>query len=135
MQEADLKRFEADQSINVLGAPLAPCSTAPLTGFFRNGCCDTGPMDQGMHTVCAVVTDAFLTFSKSRGNDLSTPRPEYGFDGLKEGDRWCLCASRWLEAYQAGCAPTVDLEATEKSALEIVSLAALQAHAIAPDAN
>ncbi|MEO1121181.1 MAG: DUF2237 domain-containing protein, partial [Pseudomonadota bacterium] len=109
MQEADLKRFEADQSINVLGAPLEPCSTAPLTGFFRNGCCDTGPMDQGMHTVCAVVTDAFLTFSKSRGNDLSTPRPEYGFDGLKEGDRWCLCAMRWVEAYEAGVAPKVIL--------------------------
>ncbi|MEL6282559.1 MAG: DUF2237 domain-containing protein [Pseudomonadota bacterium] len=130
MQEADLKRFEADQSINVLGAPLEPCSTAPLTGFFRNGCCDTGPMDQGMHTVCAVVTDAFLTFSKSRGNDLSTPRPEYGFDGLKEGDRWCLCAMRWVEAYEAGVAPKVILAATHMRTLSVAPLDALKTHAL-----
>ncbi|MEL6278142.1 MAG: DUF2237 domain-containing protein [Pseudomonadota bacterium] len=130
MQEADLKRFEADQSINVLGAPLEPCSTAPLTGFFRNGCCDTGPMDQGMHTVCAVVTDAFLTFSKSRGNDLSTPRPEYGFDGLKEGDRWCLCAMRWVEAYEAGVAPKVVLAATHMRTLSVAPLDALKTHAL-----
>ncbi|MEO0718126.1 MAG: DUF2237 domain-containing protein [Pseudomonadota bacterium] len=130
MQEADLKRFEADQSINVLGAPLEPCSTAPLTGFFRNGCCDTGPMDRGMHTVCAVVTDAFLTFSKSRGNDLSTPRPEYGFDGLKEGDRWCLCAMRWVEAYEAGVAPKVVLAATHMRTLSVAPLDALKTHAL-----
>ena len=120
---------------NVFGDPLTPCCGITRTGFWRDGFCRTGPQDVGRHVVCAVVTDAFLKFSRSRGNDLMTPVPQYDFPGLSAGDRWCLCASRWLEAYQAGCAPTVDLEATEKSALEIVSLAALQAHAIAPDAN
>ena len=94
-------------SRNVLGGPMAVCSARPMTGFFRNGCCETGPEDIGSHTVCAVMTAAFLAFSKSRGNDLSTPRPEFGFAGLKPGDRWCLCAPRWQEALEAGAAPQV----------------------------
>ena len=92
---------------NVLGGELAPCSMDPLTGFYRNGCCETGPHDLGLHTVCAVMTDDFLAFSKARGNDLSTPRPDLAFPGLKAGDRWCLCASRWAEALEAGAAPPV----------------------------
>jgi len=115
---------------NVLGQPLAECSRAPLTGFFRDGCCETGPEDLGVHSVCAVVTAEFLEFSRRRGNDLSTPAPHYGFPGLKPGDRWCLCANRWLEAYESGCAPRVDLAATHEATLDLVPLAALQAHAI-----
>ena len=99
---------------NVLGATLADCSHDPKTGFYRSGCCETGPDDAGVHTVCAVLTEEFLEFSRSRGNDLSTPRPEFGFPGLDPGDRWCLCAARWLEAFEAGCAPRVDLEATHE---------------------
>ena len=113
---------------NVLGTPLQSCSTQPLTGFTRNGCCETGPEDTGSHTVCAQVTEEFLAFSQSRGNDLSTPRPEYGFEGLKPGDRWCLCAARWHEAAEAGFAPPVILEATHERALEIVSLGDLTYH-------
>ncbi|MEO0615629.1 MAG: DUF2237 domain-containing protein [Pseudomonadota bacterium] len=120
---------------NVLGDPLAPCCDITRTGYWRDGFCRTGPQDVGRHVVCAVVTDAFLEFSRSRGNDLVTPMPQFDFPGLSAGDRWCLCAGRWLEAYQAGCAPPVDLEATEKSALEMVPLKALQAHAIAPDTD
>ena len=120
---------------NVFGAPLTPCCGVTRTGFWRDGFCRTGPQDVGRHVVCAVVTDAFLEFSRSRGNDLVTPMPQYDFPGLSAGDRWCLCAGRWLEAYQAGCAPPVDLEATEKSALEIVPMGALQAYAITPDAD
>ncbi len=116
---------------NVLGGPLAECSTDPVTGFYRDGCCHTGPNDTGSHTVCAVVTAEFLAFSKSRGNDLSTPRPEYQFPGLKAGDGWCLCVSRWHEAWQANCAPKVRLVATHERALDVVSLEALQAHALA----
>lgn len=119
-----------DASINVLGGPLKPCSTDPVTGFFRNGCCDTGPMDEGSHTVCAVMTDEFLAFSKYVGNDLSTPRPEFGFAGLKAGDRWCLCAARFLQAHDDGCAPQVDLEATHQRALDIVPLSVLTSCAI-----
>ncbi|MEE4331756.1 MAG: DUF2237 domain-containing protein [Wenzhouxiangella sp.] len=115
---------------NVLGAPLADCSHDPKTGFYRNGCCETGPDDAGVHTVCAEVTEAFLEFSRSRGNDLSTPRPEFGFAGLDPGDRWCLCAARWLEAFEAGCAPLVDLEATHEKTLEIVPFQALKQHAL-----
>ncbi len=115
---------------NVLGQALAECSRAPLTGFFRDGCCETGPEDLGVHSVCAVVTAEFLEFSRRRGNDLSTPAPHYGFPGLKPGDRWCLCANRWLEAYESGCAPRVDLGATHEATLDLVPLAALQAHAI-----
>ncbi|MEY2747908.1 MAG: hypothetical protein RL112_2950 [Planctomycetota bacterium] len=115
---------------NVLGQPLAECSRDPLTGFFRDGCCETGPEDVGVHSVCAVVTAEFLEFSRRRGNDLATPAPHYGFPGLKPGDRWCLCANRWLEAYEAGCAPKVDLAATNEATLDLVPLVALQAHAI-----
>jgi len=117
-------------SRNVLGGPLAPCSKQPLTGFFRNGCCDTGDEDRGSHTVCAVMTVEFLAYSKSRGNDLSTPMPEYGFPGLKPGDRWCLCAARWKEALDAGRAPLVVLMATHERALEICDLISLKRHAI-----
>ncbi len=112
---------------NVLGGPLLTCSVAPLTGFYRTGCCDTGPEDRGRHTVCAVVTEAFLRFSRERGNDLSTPRPEFGFEGLRDGDRWCLCAARWQEAHLAGVAPPVVLEATEEAALESCALDDLKA--------
>jgi uncharacterized protein (DUF2237 family) len=115
---------------NVLGGALLPCSVAPLTGFFRDGCCNTGPHDLGLHVVCAQVTAAFLAFSKARGNDLSTPRPEYGFAGLNPGDRWCLCAARWEEARLAGVAPPVLLEATHVAALAVVALDALKAHAL-----
>jgi len=103
---------------------------SPLTGFFRNGCCDTSAEDLGSHTVCVVVTDAFLAFSRSRGNDLSTPIPAFGFPGLKEGDRWCLCAPRWQEAFEAGQAPRVVLRATHEAALEYCSLADLKRNAI-----
>lgn len=115
---------------NVLGTELADCSRSPLTGFFRDGCCRTGPGDFGLHTVCAVMTQDFLEFTKAVGNDLSTPRPEFDFPGLKPGDRWCLCVSRWKEALEAGAAPRVVLEATHASALEWVDLAQLEALAI-----
>ncbi len=115
--------------LNVLGDPLEPCSMQPLTGFFRDGCCDTGPEDQGSHTVCAVMTADFLAFTKARGNDLSTSRPEYGFPGLKPGDRWCLCAARFAEAAAAGRAPEVVLAATHAAALEIVPLDLLRRRA------
>ncbi len=118
-----------DPSINVLGGPLKSCSTAPMTGFFRNGCCDTGPEDRGSHTVCVIVTAEFLALSKYLGNDLSTPRPEYGFAGLNAGDRWCLCAARFVQAAQEFAAPKVVLESTHMRALEVVPLALLQAHA------
>jgi uncharacterized protein (DUF2237 family) len=121
-----------EPSVNVLGLPLEPCSTKPLTGFYRNGCCDTGPEDRGQHTVCAVMTAEFLAMSKYLGNDLSTPRPEFGFAGLKPGDRWCLCASRFMQAHDEGAAPQVHLEATHKRTLDVVSLAILQANAAQP---
>ncbi|MEQ8769040.1 MAG: DUF2237 domain-containing protein [Phycisphaerales bacterium] len=114
---------------NALGGPLEPCSSDPLTGFYRDGCCRTGPEDAGRHTVCAVMTDAFLAFTASRGNDLSTPNPAQGFPGLKPGDRWCLCAARWAEARDAGCAPPVVLDATHEHALTMVPLEDLRAHA------
>jgi uncharacterized protein len=117
-------------SINVLGDALQTCSQAPVTGFFRNGCCDTGPMDQGVHTVCAVMTAEFLALSKYLGNDLSTPRPEYGFVGLKPGDRWCLCAARFMQAHEEGAAPKVNLAATHQRSLEIVPLDILQQYAL-----
>lgn len=125
-----MRNIEIDLSINVLGETLEPCSTDPVTGFFRNGCCDTSEADRGSHTVCVVMTAEFLAFSKARGNDLSTPRPEFGFAGLKPGDRWCLCAARFLEAYQAGMAPRVRLVATHRRALEIVPLDCLREHAL-----
>lgn len=115
-------------SRNVYGGPLQTCSRDPMTGFFRDGCCNTGPDDLGLHVVCVQVTEAFLQFSLNCGNDLSTPRPEFDFRGLQEGDRWCLCAERWLEAHQAGCAPNVFLNATHQAALAIIPLAVLQDH-------
>ena len=115
---------------NVLGGVLLPCSVAPLTGFLRDGCCNTGPQDLGLHVICAEVTAEFLAFSQAQGNDLSTPRPEYGFAGLQPGDRWCLCAARWEEARRAGVAPVVLLEATHEAALAVVQLEHLRAHAI-----
>ncbi len=118
------------QAFNVLGGRLELCSLAPKTGFYRDGCCATGPEDVGSHTVCAVVTAEFLRFSQSRGNDLSTPVPAYGFPGLQPGDRWCLCAPRWQEAFLAGAAPSVSLRATEASALDYCALDDLKAHAI-----
>lgn len=114
---------------NVLGTDLVDCGRDPVTGYYRDGCCRTGRGDVGLHIVCARVTDAFLAFSKSRGNDLSTPVPQYGFPGLRDGDAWCLCVLRWKEALEAGCAPPVVLEATHVSALEFVDLEDLQAHA------
>jgi len=117
-------------ALNVLGQELQPCSTAPLTGFFRNGCCETGPEDVGLHTVCAVMTAEFLAFSKAAGNDLSTPAPESGFLGLKPGDRWCLCAPRWKEALDAGAAPQLVLESTHEETLAIVPLGVLKDYAV-----
>jgi uncharacterized protein (DUF2237 family) len=117
-------------SANVLGTELATCSNDPVTGFYRDGCCNTGGDDAGVHTVCAVMTDEFLTFSKAQGNDLSTPRPEFRFEGLQAGDRWCLCASRWKEALDHGAAPQVVLEATHMATLEYVTLDQLRAHAV-----
>lgn len=116
-------------SINVLGTALEPCSLNPVTGFFRNGCCDTSAEDLGSHTVCAVMTAEFLAFSKRAGNDLSTPMPQYGFAGLKPGDRWCLCAPRWQEALEAGAAPMIVLAATHQGALAYCDLEDLKRHA------
>jgi hypothetical protein len=115
---------------NVLGGELVPCSKAPMTGFFRNGCCETGPEDRGLHTVCAVMTAEFLAYSQSVGNDLTTPEPDYGFPGLKPGDRWCLCAPRWKEALDAGFAPPVILEATHEETLAIMPLGVLKDYAV-----
>lgn len=122
--------MEKDPSLNVLGEALRPCSGNPVTGFFRDGHCNTCAEDAGSHTVCAIMTEEFLAFSKYVGNDLSTPRPEYGFAGLKAGDQWCLCAGRFLQAADEGCGPKVDLAATHKKALEIVPLAVLQTHQV-----
>jgi uncharacterized protein (DUF2237 family) len=121
---------EIDESVNVLGQPLKPCSFDPMTGFWRDGCCNTGPADRGRHTVCVRTTSEFLAFSRSRGNDLSTPRPELGFPGLHPGDRWCLCAARWVEALAAGMAPKVILASTHRSVLDLVPLEVLKAHAM-----
>ncbi len=123
-----------EEDVNVVGGELLPCSADPLTGFYRDGCCSTGDEDLGSHTVCAVMTDEFLSFSREVGNDLSTPRPEWGFPGLVPGDRWCVCAGRWLEAYEAGCAPPVVLGATHARALEVVPIEALTRHAVSPEA-
>ena len=121
-----------DPDQNVVGGELLACSVEPVTGFFRDGCCATGPEDVGSHTVCALMTAEFLEFSKLSGNDLSTPRPEWGFAGLQPGDRWCVCATRWLEAYRAGVAAPVFLGATHERALEVVPIEALMAHFAAP---
>ena len=115
---------------NVFGEPLVSCSERPLTGFYRSGCCHTGPEDVGLHTVCIEATAEFLAFSKARGNDLSTPRPEFGFPGLEPGDRWCLCAARWREALEAGRAPRVILSATHEATLELVEFGDLKRYAI-----
>ena len=115
---------------NVLDSELQDCGISPMTGFYRDGCCNTGPGDVGTHTVCAIMTDEFLEYSKSKGNDLITPRPEFDFPGLKAGDAWCLCALRWEEARQAGCAPRVKLTSTNIKTLEMVELEDLKAHQI-----
>jgi uncharacterized protein len=128
-------RPEMDESLNVLGEPLKPCGFDPMTGFFRDGCCNTGPADRGRHTVCARMSAEFLRFSYAAGNDLVTPRPEFGFHGLRPGDRWCLCVERWREAWEAGVAPQVVLASTHISALEHVSLEVLNAHAIGGQAR
>jgi uncharacterized protein (DUF2237 family) len=130
MSVRDLAQGEGDEAArNVLGGPLQPCSFDPATGFFRDGHCHTCVQDQGSHTVCAIMTAEFLEFSKSRGNDLTTPMPQYDFPGLKPGDHWCLCAGRWLEACEAGKAPKVNLEATNEAALSIVPRELLERHA------
>ena len=121
---------ESTENTNVLGGELELCCSAPATGFYRDGYCRTGPQDFGRHVVCAIVTQEFLTFSKSRGNDLMTPMPMHSFPGLSEGDAWCLCVSRWREAYEAGVAPKVKLSATHHNALKHVSIEALKEHAI-----
>ncbi len=118
---------------NVLGGQLLTCCTSPMTGFFRNGKCDTNDQDVGMHVVCAILTEEFLEYTKAQGNDLSTPRPQWGFPGLKPGDKWCLCAARWKEAFDAGVAPGVLLEATHQNALQVAPLDALKRHAVLSD--
>ncbi len=120
-------------SVNVLGGTLQPCSIQPVTGFYRDGCCNTGAEDIGLHTVCVVATASFLAFSRAHGNDLSTPMPQYGFPGLKPGDRWCLCAARWQEALVGGAAPQVVLEATHAATLRVVSLDDLKKYAFRPN--
>lgn len=125
-----MTEFIATDQLNVLGEPLQSCSFDPLTGFYRSGCCEVGGDDTGVHAVCAVMTSEFLEFSKSMGNDLSTPMPQYGFKGLVDGDQWCLCASRWQEAFEAGRAPKVRLASTHMAALEFCDLDALKRHAI-----
>ncbi len=126
-----MQEFESQpKSRNVFGAQLQSCSCEPLTGWYRDGSCKTAPNDYGQHTVCCVVTDAFLRYSKAQGNDLSTPMPEYGFEGLKEGDHWCLCARRWKQAYEDGLAPLVRLEATEISTLEIIDFQVLKEYSL-----
>ncbi|WP_144185658.1 DUF2237 family protein [Elioraea rosea] len=128
-RDGEPKRDGGGGARNVLGLPLVACSHDPLTGWLRDGCCNTEPRDVGLHTVCAVMTERFLAFSKASGNDLSTPRPEYGFPGLVAGDRWCLCAARWQEALEAGEAPRVVLAATHEATLAVCTLEALKAHA------
>ena len=117
-------------SVNVLDGELQPCSFDPMTGFFRDGCCNTNALDVGSHTVCTYLTEEFLAFSKKQGNDLTTPKPEFGFEGLNPGDKWCLCATRWLEAANEGCAPKVSLGSTHKSALAISPIALLKKNAL-----
>lgn len=126
-----MRRFDPhEHARNVLGEPLQSCSEDPLTGFYRDGCCNVGPDDLGVHSVCVRVSAEFLAFSKARGNDLSTPMPQFGFAGLKPGDQWCLCAARWQEAFEAGMAPKVRLRATHEITLQVVSLEDLKKHAL-----
>ena len=120
-------------SRNVLGQPLQTCGTEPMTGFYRDGCCNTGPDDRGVHTVCAIVNEEFLTTSRRLGNDLSTPMPQYGFPGLQPGDRWCVCAARWLQCLEAGSPCPIVLEATHENTLRVVPFEILIQHAIIPD--
>ncbi len=122
--------MDKDPSLNVLGGPLEPCSTEPLTGFFRDGHCNTCAEDRGSHTVCAVMTAEFLAYSKYVGNDLSTPRPEFQFPGLKPGDRWCLCAARFAQAHDEGCAPKLDLAATHARALDVLPIEVLRTYGV-----
>ena len=122
--------MQMDESSNVFGEVLENCSDDPVTGFFRDGCCNTSDQDRGSHTVCVKLTDEFLQFSKARGNDLSTPVPEFSFPGLNAGDRWCLCAARWLEAEEAGCAPRVILRACNEAVLEAVDIERLRQYAV-----
>lgn len=124
------RREDIEPQLNVFGEPLLPCSTRPATGFYRDGCCHTGPEDVGRHVVCVEVTREFLEFSRARGNDLSTPVKAYGFPGLNPGDRWCLCGMRWKEALDAGKAPRVVLAATHRAMLDIVEIATLKAYAV-----
>jgi uncharacterized protein (DUF2237 family) len=130
LDDKGFELMEKDASVNVLGEPLAQCSMDPVTGFFRDGACNTCAEDRGSHTVCAVLTAEFLAYSKYVGNDLSSPRPEFGFAGLTPGDQWCLCASRFLQAHDEGCAPRVSLAATHQRALEIVPLEVLRQYAL-----
>ncbi len=118
------------ESVNVLDGELQPCSFDPMTGFFRDGCCNTNALDAGSHTLCTYMTEEFLAFSKKQGNDLTTPKPEFGFEGLNPGDKWCLCATRWLEAENEGCAPKVSLASTHKSALDIIPIELLKKNAL-----
>ena len=131
----DGENFGGGRQKNVLGGALIPCSVAPMTGFFRDGCCHTSPEDIGSHTVCAVMTNDFLSFSKAAGNDLTTPRAKYGFPGLKPGDSWCLCAARWEQARQAGAAPNVILSATNAACLSVVALEDLRAYAVSSESQ
>lgn len=129
-EESRMNTNQKSQSKNVLGQPLEQCGCAPMTGFYRDGLCETGTRDLGSHTVCAVMTEEFLAFTKSRGNDLSTPAPQFNFPGLKSGDRWCLCVSRWKEAYDAGVAPPVILEASHERALKVASIEELKGSSV-----
>ena len=131
----DGENFGGGRQRNVLGGALIPWSVAPMTGFFRDGCCHTSPEDIGSHTVCAVMTNDFLSFSKAAGNDLTTPRAKYGFPGLKPGDSWCLCAARWEQARRAGAAPNVILSATNAACLSVVTLEDLRAHAVSSESQ
>lgn len=131
----DGENFGGGRQKNVLGGALIPCSVAPMTGFFRDGCCHTSPEDIGSHTVCAVMTNDFLSFSKAAGNDLTTPRAKYGFPGLKPGDSWCLCAARWEQARRAGAAPNVILSATNAACLSVLAIEDLRTHAVSPESQ
>ena len=131
----DGENFGGGRQKNVLGGALIPCSVAPMTGFFRDGCCHTSPEDIGSHTVCAVMTNDFLIFSKAAGNDLTTPLAKYGFPGLKPGDSWCLCAARWEQARRAGAAPNVILSATNAACLSVVALEDLREHAVSSESQ
>ena len=128
--DTNVEPIEVDESLNIFGKPLEPCGLDPITGFFRDGCCNTCKEDVGSHTVCIEMTSDFLEYSRFAGNDLSTPHPEFGFPGLKQGDRWCLCASRWLEAYEKGMAPNVFLSNTHIKAADIIPLEVLKQHAV-----